>query len=114
MRPPRHRLSDPPHANNAKRLAGHLTADKMRWPPAAPVTGTKLALALASTAAEHQHQSEGQVGGGVGEDAGRVADGHAMFRGGGKVYMVHPDAVIGDHPAASSTAGVHHIRIDHV
>ena len=86
----------------------------MRWPPAAPGAGTKFALTLAGAAAQHQHQGERQISGGIGQHAWRVADGHALRRSGGKIDMIHPDPVIGDHPATSFTTGIDHIGIDHI
>ena len=40
---------------------------------------------------------EGHVGGGVGQDAGRVADGDAAGRGGGDVDVVEADREVADH-----------------
>ena len=114
MGPPCYGLANPPHTDDAKRLAGHLPADKMRRAPAAPGAGAKFAFALAGAAAQHQHQGQRQIGGGIGQHTRRVADSHALRRGGGKIDMVHPDAVIGDHPAAPRGTGRHHIGIDHV
>ena len=114
MRAVRHGTSDPPHPDDAKRLARHRTADKMRRPPAGPRAGAKLALALAGAAAEHQHDGECQVSGGIGQDTRGVRYGNAGCGGGGQIDVVHPDTIIGDHPAASVTAGTDHIAVNHV
>ena len=114
MRSVRDSAADPAHADNAERLAGHLPADKMCRAPAAPFTGAKLALALTGAPAQHQHQGERQVGGRIGQHTRRVGHRDPVGRGGGKIDMVHPDPVIGDHPAASLAAGPDHLIVDHV
>ena len=77
-------------------------------------TSHELALTLASTAAEHQHQGQGEIGGGICQHAGRVADGDAMRCGTDKIDMVYADTVIGNHPAAPRSASGHHIGVDHI
>ena len=97
---------DPAHADNTEALAGHRLADKVRRPPTGPRAGPNLALTLASATAQHQHQRQRQIGGGIGQHTGRVRDRHAMHRRRGKVDMIHPDAVIRDHPAAPGGTGI--------
>ena len=50
MRAAGHCLADPPHADDADRLAGHLGADHVGRAPALPFAGAKLAFALAGAA----------------------------------------------------------------
>ena len=114
MRPVCDGAADPAHADDAERLAGHLPPDQMCRAPTAPFTGAKFALTLTGTPAQHQHQGECQVSGRIGQHAGRVGHGDPLRRGRGKVDVVHPDAVIGDHPAPSLATSTDHITVNDI
>ena len=74
-------------------------------------------LALAQAPGRGQQQGEGQVGGGIGQHAGRVGQHHAPGRRRGHVHVVEADGQVGHHPqpaaaASSSSASIRSVNMD--
>ena len=68
----------------------------MNIPHCPRLTGPDQPLALGHPPCDHQDQGHRQVGGGVGQHAGRVGHDHAARRAGGDVDVVEPDRDVGD------------------
>ena len=77
LRAPRDGLADAAEADDAERRAGHLGAEVAVGLERHPLPLAHVALALGQPPREREQQREGEVGGGVGEHVGRVADGDA-------------------------------------
>src|SRR5690606_32763413 len=75
----RHRLSDPPHADDAQALTPDAVAEHAGRAPAAPGTAAHEALAFGQAPRHRQDQPHGHVGRVLGEDAGRVGHGDAAL-----------------------------------
>ena len=65
--------------------------------PGLPLARLGVAVAIDEPAGRGDEQTEGHVGRGVGQHAGRVADGDAARRGGRHVDVVEADGVIAHH-----------------
>ena len=96
MAAPGNRLPDPPHADDAHRLARDMGTQQLGRMPARPVARPQHPLALARAARRHQDQRQGDIGGRIGDSAGGVADLKASGAGGGHVDMVIANAKIGE------------------
>jgi len=107
-----YRLADAPHTHDAQRRAVHVLAHKQCRPPGLPPTRAGEALRLADAPGGGHQQREGEIGGSVGEHAGRVADRDAAAGGSGEVDVVVADGHLADH--AQARRGVDHVRVDRV
>ena len=96
--PPRDRLADPPEADDAERRAVDVRPEQQQRPPRLPAAGADVAIALGHAPGGGHQQRQGEVGGRLGQDARRVADGDAAPRARGDVDVVEADRVVADDP----------------
>ena len=90
-------VADAAHADDAERPAGEVLAEMAERLPRLPLAGQAVVVPLDEPAGGGDQQAEGHVGGGVGQHAGRVADGDAAGRGRRDVDVVEADRVVADH-----------------
>ena len=69
-----------------------------------------MTVGLGDSPRRRHQQAEGKVGGGLGEDAGSVADGDAGAGGRLEIYIVDADAEVADDAKARSARD--HARVD--
>ena len=107
---PRDRLADAAHAEDAEGRAMHVGAGEHVVAPSAPFAAPQEMFALADAPRRGHHQSEAEVGRGLGQHAGRIADQHAARGAGGDVDVVVADGHAADGrssgQAASSAASI--------
>ena len=96
---PGDRLADPPEADDPERRAVDVGAEDS-WPGSHVCQSPLRANGdrLGEPARRRHQQREGEVGGGVGQRVGRVADRDAARGGGVDVDVVVADRVVGDRP----------------
>ena len=92
-----HRLADAAHAQDTESLAGDMHARELVGVPADPVVGAQHGRALVGATGGPQQAEQGDVGGGVGQHVGRVADGDVALGGGRDVDMLVAHREGGDH-----------------
>jgi hypothetical protein len=90
-------LADPPHADDAQALAGHLGADHEGRAPVAPFAGAHQTLALAGAPRRTEHEQKGDLGGRVAQHVGGVGDDNAAPLGRLEVDVIDADRHVGDH-----------------
>ena len=100
-----HGLADAAHAEDAQPLAGDVHAHELGRRPAHPVVGPQHGRALVGAPRGAQQAEHGDVGGGVGQHVGRVADRDAALGGRGDVDMLVADREGGDHADRGRQAG---------
>ena len=93
----RGREADAAHADDAERPAGEVLAEPAERLPRLPPPLLRIGGALHDPPRRGEHERHGDVGGGVGEHAGRVADADAARGAGGHVDVVEPDREVADH-----------------
>jgi hypothetical protein len=103
-------LSYAPHADDPEPPAPHVEAPELLRPPPLPLPGPEQPFSLAEPARRGEHEHEGDVGGGLVEDARGVRDDDAPLSGGLDVYVVVADGHVGDHPQAVAR-GVHDLAV---
>ncbi len=79
----------------------------MGGPPADPLAGPHVTLALAGPARGHQHQQDRQLGGGVGQHVRRVDHDQAQPAAGLKIDVVHPHPEVAEDPRRARTIFQH-------
>lgn len=110
--PAAQRLADGTHADDAQPSALQAGAEHDEHPPLPRLTGPDQALALREAPGDDEDEGHGQVGGGVGQDPGCVADEHTPLGAGGHVDVVEPDCDVGDQ--LQSRTGTQEAGIDDV
>ena len=100
-----HRLADAAHAQDTESLAGNVHAHELGRRPAHPVVGAEHVHALVGAAGGTQQAEHGDVGGGVGQHVGRVADDDAALgrRRHVDMFVAHREG--GDHAHRGGQAG---------
>src|SRR6185312_11741738 len=93
----RDRLADAPGADDAERRADEIRAEEAVGLPRAPAAVLDRLRTLREAARGGEQQREREVGRGVGEDTGGVADRDAAGRRGLEIDVVEADGVVRDH-----------------
>ena len=94
--PAGHRLADPAHADDPKPLSRQSAAHHPCRGPALELARLNRPGAFHDPAGDGHHQGEGQVGGILRQDAGRVGHGDSAGRRRRHVDVVHPCSEVGD------------------
>ena len=108
-RPPRHRLADASHAENAQRAVMHVLPHQQIHAPLRPLAGMHELVALDHAPRGGQQQREREIGGRIGEHVRRVRHQDAEARGRRQVDVVVAHRHVGDHLDAFQ-AGQHFRR----
>ena len=96
-RPPRHRLADPPEADDAERRAVDVRPEQQQRAPRLPAAVADVAVALGDAPRGGHQQRQGEVGGRLGQDARRVADRRRRAAAqAGDIDVVEADGVVAD------------------
>ena len=95
-RPPRDRLADPPEPDDPERGAVDVRPHQQHRAPGLPLAGADVVVALREAARGGHEQRPREVRGGLGQDAGRVADRDAALRARRDVDVVEPDREVAD------------------
>src|SRR5207302_1448807 len=90
------RAADPAEADHAEGLAVDVGAPQEVPFPRLPLSGARIGVGLDDPAGGGHQQREGEIGGGLGEDVGRVGDDDAASGGGGDVDVVVADGDVRD------------------
>jgi hypothetical protein len=94
--PTRHRAPDPAETDDAQCLAVDVGPPQQSPSPGLPLAGADVGVGFHDAPAGRHEQSPGEVGGGLGEDVGRVGDDDAMTAGGRHVDVVEAHGHVGD------------------
>src|SRR4029079_12507628 len=86
------------HAQDAEPLAGDVHAHQLGWRPTDPAVGAQHGRAVVCPPGGAQHAQHGDVGGGVGQHVGRVADQDVALGGGRDVNVLVAHREVGNHP----------------
>ena len=105
--------ADPAEADDPEPAAAQVVADHEVEAPGPGSPGADQPLPLAQPAAGGEDQGEGEVGGGVVEDAGRVGDDDPAPRAGREVDVVEADGDVAD-AAQLRPGGVEELVVDAV
>ena len=89
-------IADPAHADDAERAADQVLAEPAQRVPRLPAAFAGVLRALAEPAGRGDQQRDGDVGGRLGQDAGRVADADAALGRGAQVDVVEADGEVAD------------------
>jgi hypothetical protein len=103
----RHCLADAAHADDAEHLARQLAAEKRRRRPAGPLARADQFHTFAHPARDADDSRHRQVGGILGEDAGRIRDQNPALGRRLEVDMIGPRSEIGDEAEAIPRFGKH-------
>ena len=87
--PPGHGRADAAQAHDAHRSAVQVGPDPAHGRPGLPAARFHIFRRFYHAAGRSQHQPDGEIGHGVGEDAGRVAHGDAAGGAGGQIDVIH-------------------------
>ena len=98
VRPPGDGGSNTPQTDNAQRGLMHVRSEKDKRAPHRPLAGPHAAFAFADTAGDTQHEREGEVGRGFGQNARRVGQDNVATGQRRDIHIVIPDGHIGDDP----------------
>ena len=106
-----HLASDAAEADDADRGVVDVGAEQEQRAPGPPLAGPDVVVALRQAPGGGHQERPGEVGGRLGQDAGRVADGDAAARAGRHVDVVEADGEVADDPQAG-TRGVEQLVVD--
>ena len=106
-------LPDATEPDHAERAAVHVLSEEPVHAEAVPASLSKVGLRVGRAPRRRQHEEEREIGGGLVEDAGRVAHRDAELRGGRHVDVVVTHRHVGDH-AEPRSAGPEHGGVDPV
>ena len=111
--PAGHRLADATEADDPERRAVDVDAEEVADVEAGPAALAEVGLGIRRPPRRGQHEEERQVGGGLVEHAGCVADRDAEIGGGGHVDVVVAHGHVRHDPQARG-AGAQGLRVDAV
>ncbi len=112
VKPAAHGLPDAPVADDPDRRAVKVSSEHQAGLPGEPLPRSHERLPLGQPPGDAEHQREGEVGGGLREHVGRVADRYAARGGGLDVHVVDSDGVVRDR--AQPGRGLDQLRVDGV
>ena len=98
LRSPGNCGSNTPQTDNAQRGMMNVRPKKDKRTPHRPLAGMHAAFAFADTAGYTQHEREGEVGRGFGQNARRVGQNNTAAGQRRDIHIVIPDGHIGDDP----------------
>src|SRR6476659_4695872 len=101
----------PPHAHDAQGLALQAAAEEEEHAPLPRLAGADDAFALAESASRHEEEAERDVGGRLGEHAGRVRRDDTALAAGPDVYVVVADGDVRD-DLELGAGGVEELAVD--
>ena len=110
---PRHGLADPPEADDPERRSVDVRTQQQQRTPRPPLAVADVSIALRQPTCGRHQQRPGEIGGGLGQDARRVADRDPAPGAGRDIDVVEADRVVADH-LQRRAGGIQQLVIDPV